>query len=89
MDKSCWTCGWNRQDPPTQNEEVDLVNPPTFLGVCWGWTKEKGKGMEILATKRSDGKYVADFGCKRWTAEPKDLDGIKRSFENKIIEEEL
>ena len=88
-ERSCWNCGFNRQDHPTQSEEVDLLNPPTLLGVCYGWTTEKGRGMEILATKRPDGKYVADFGCKKWDGSEKDLEAIRNSLEAKIIEEEL
>lgn len=71
--KSCWTCGWRKEDPPTSSEEVDLVNPPTLLGVCWGYLKERGKPMEIQANKRGDGRYWADVGCKKWCKDKADF----------------
>lgn len=44
-DHSCWTCGWNKTDAPTQSEEVDLANPPTLMGVCWGYLAERGTSV--------------------------------------------
>ena len=67
MPHSCWTCGWNKIDAPTQSEEVDLKNPPTLIGVCWGYLVERGKPMELKANKRKDGRYCADVGCAKWT----------------------
>lgn len=72
-DKSCWNCGWNKKDEPTTSEEVDLLNPPTLIGTCWGYLKERGKPMEIQATKSRDGRYLADVGCGKWTADKQDF----------------
>lgn len=78
-DKSCWVCGWRKEDPPTQSEEVDLVNPPTLLGVCWGWLAEQGKPMEIQATQRN-GRYIADFGCKKWRPDKVDFKELEKTL---------
>jgi hypothetical protein len=86
-DKSCFTCGWNKVDAPTSSNEPDLINPPTFLGVCHGYLSERGKPMEIQANKRSDGRYWADVGCKKWTAERQDFAGL--TAKPTVREEEL
>lgn len=87
--RSCWSCGLNKADDPTTSDEVDLVNPPTLIGNCWGYLKERGGPMEIQATKRPDGKYIADTGCKKWTGTKQDFAALKASLGAKVIEEEL
>ena len=67
MDKSCWTCGYHKADAPTTSNEVDLANPPTLLGKCHGWIKEKGMPMPIEAKyNAAKGRFQADIGCSRW-----------------------
>jgi hypothetical protein len=84
--RSCWSCGWRKEDDPTTSDEVDLINPPTLIGTCYAYIKERGGPMEIQATKRQDGKYVADTGCKKWTGEKQDFMALRGA---KVIEEEL
>lgn len=84
---SCFDCGWNKKDEPTTSEEVDLLNPPTLIGVCWGYLKERGKPMEIQATKNRAGKYLADVGCSKWTADRQDFKVL--AAPTGITEEEL
>ena len=79
---SCWDCGWRKEDPPTSSEEVDLINPPTLFGVCWGWLPEQGKPMEIQATKTKTG-YVCDKGCKKWTDVKADFEELKKTLPKK------
>ena len=84
---SCFDCGFNKKDEPTTSEEVDLLNPPTLIGTCWGYLKERGKPMEIQATKGRDGRYLADVGCGKWTADRQDFKAL--AAPTGITEEEL
>ena len=81
MNRTCWTCGWNKIDYPTQSEEIDLKNPPTLIGVCWGYLVERGKPMEIQATKSHNGKYLADVGCKKWRPDKVDFVALAGTLE--------
>lgn len=78
-DHSCFVCGWNKIDAPTQSEEVDLSNLPTVIGTCWGYIKERGVPMEIKAIKRQDGAYVADVGCKKWRGDKADFAALMKA----------
>lgn len=87
--RSCWSCAWRKEDDPTMSDEVDLGNPPTVIGICYAYIKERGGPMEIQATKSRDGRYLADVGCKKWTDIPMDLKALGASLKSNITEEEL
>lgn len=65
--KSCWTCDYHKADIPTTSNEADMDNPPTLLGKCHGWVKERGGAMPIKAIKNANkDAYQVDMGCSRW-----------------------
>ena len=72
---SCFDCGWNQ------------TGTLTLMGTCWGHLKERGKPMEIQATKSRDGRYLADVGCGKWTAAKQDFKALAAPMG--ITEEEL
>lgn len=67
-DRSCFKCGWNQ------------IGTITLLGTCWGYLPEQGKPMEIQAHKRGDGKYIADFGCKKWRPDKVDFKELEKTL---------